>query len=260
MKNQNVGTALITGASSGFGVEFARLHAERGGDVILVARSEGKLKKIAGELESKFDIAAHVIVKDLAKEDSAEELYSEVESKGIQVDYLFNNAGFGETGDFLDIDLDRQVNMIDLNMRTLTELTYLFGKPMVDRGEGWVLNVASTAAFQPGPGMGVYFATKAYVLSFTEALAEEWKQTGLKVTALCPGPTETGFAKAAHASSSKIFSGQLPTARMVAEYGYKSLMKGRVVAVHGFRNRMILLVNRVSPRSVVRKVVKGMVK
>lgn len=252
-------TALITGASSGIGKEFAKIHAEKGGDVILVARSKDELDALAKELSEQRGVKAHVIAMDLSEQGAVKKLEHEVTKKQLKVDYLFNNAGFGEVGSFLEIDYERQSSMIDLNIKCLTELTYVFGKEMAKRKQGWILNVASTAAFQPGPGMAVYFATKSYVLHVTEALAEEWKGTGITITALCPGATETGFAVAAHASSSGIFAGKLPTAREVAEYGYQALLDGKVVAIHGLRNRMILFLNRVTPRSIVRKFVKRIV-
>ena len=180
-------TALITGASSGIGLDLARLFAKDGHDVVLVARSEGKLREIAAELERDFGMTAHVIVADLAKPDAPQTLVAQLP---VDVDVLVNNAGFGVLGPFVETDLAKELEMIQVNVVALTHLTKLLLPPMVARRRGRVLNVASTAAFQPGPLMAVYYATKAYVLSFSEAIADELRDSGVTVTALCPGPTE----------------------------------------------------------------------
>ncbi len=174
------------------------------------------------------------------------------------IEILINNAGFGDYGYFHTLDLAKQQQMIRLNIEALTDLTYLYGKDMVKRKSGKILNVASTAAFQPGPLMSVYYATKHYVLAFSEAIAEEWSSFGVTVTALCPGPTESGFQKAASASLNKIFNKNLPTSREVAEYGYASLMKGKRVAIHGLTNTIMAWSIRLLPRRLIVKMVKKM--
>ena len=183
---------LITGASAGIGAEFARQCARRGEEIVLVARRRDRLDALAAEIGN-----AHVIVADLAEPGAATRVVGEVVSRGMWVSTLINNAGFGLAGRFDELPLERQLEMIDLNIRALTDLSFIVINDMVLKGGGAILNVASTAAFQPGPGMAVYFATKAYVLSFTEALHEEWKSRGIRVTALCPGPTATEFGSVA---------------------------------------------------------------
>ncbi len=203
-------TVLITGASSGIGLEFARIFARERHDLVLVARSREKLENLANELSW---VKTTIIEKDLSISGSPQEIYDELLWKSIQVDLLVNNAGFGDFGYFHEWDLSKYQQMIDLNIRTLTDLSYLFGRDMVSRKSGKILNVASTAAFQPGPLMSVYFATKHYVLAFSEGIAEEWKDYGVTVSALCPGPTESGFQKNARATKNKMFASKLPTSR-----------------------------------------------
>lgn len=175
------------------------------------------------------------------------------------VDILINNAGFGDYGYFHETDIEKQKQMIDLNIRTLTELTYLFGRDMIERKSGKILNVASTAAFQPGPLMSVYYATKHYVLAFSEGIAEEWSTFGVTVTALCPGPTESGFQKEAHLESSKLFHGKkLPTSHEVAQFGYEALLRGKRVAIHGLMNRIMAWSTHITPNWFLVKIVKWM--
>src|SRR6266550_6618870 len=214
-------TALITGASSGIGLDLARLFAKDGHDVILVARSEGKLREVAAGLERDFGVKAHVIVADLARPDAPRQLF---DALPVDVDVLVNNAGFGVTGPFAGTDLAKELEMIQVNVVALTHLTKLLLPPMIARRRGRVLNVASTAAFQPGPLMAVYYATKAYVLSFSEAIADELRDSGVSVTALCPGPTETGFAAAANVGATRLFTMSKPAdSRAVAEAGYEAM-------------------------------------
>jgi uncharacterized protein len=198
-------SVLITGASSGIGLNFSHKFAESGHDVILVARSEGKLRTLALELESKYGVRAYVFTSDLSEPGASKVLYDKVKAQGTQVDILINNAGFGLFGEFEETELSKELDMIQVNITALTELSKYVGQEMVARKSGQILNVASTAAFQPGPLMAVYYATKAYVLSFSEALANEWATHGVKVTALCPGATRTGFSDAAELQSSKLF-------------------------------------------------------
>src|SRR3954469_20394085 len=215
MANEKTGTrqtALITGASGGIGLELARVFAAHGYDLVLVARSGGKLEELAAELRTGHGIAARVIAKDLARPESPEDLARELEAAGVTVDVLINNAGFATFGPFVAADLHAELEELQLNVVTLTHLTKKLLPGMVARRRGGVLNVASTAAFQPGPFMAIYYATKAYVLSFSEALAEELAGTGVSVTALCPGPTATGFQQRAAMQDSKLFSGLLKVA------------------------------------------------
>jgi short-subunit dehydrogenase len=242
-------TALITGASSGIGLELARVFAAEGVDVVLAARSEDKLQALAQELVDAHKVAAEVIAGDLSVVGAAQELYDAVKERGLTVDYLVNNAGFGVYGEFAETAWADEAAMLNVNIVALTHLTKLFVPYFVERGSGRILNVASTASFQPGPLMAAYFASKAYVLSFSEAVANELKGTGVTVTALCPGATATGFQSAAGAAGSRLFETRtLPTGADVATYGYKVMMRGKRVAVHGVLNRILAQSNRFAPR------------
>lgn len=250
-------TALITGASSGIGLELARCFAADGCRLILVARTGSALRELAAELTQKHGVLAHVIVKDLSDYRHAREIFEETERLGLQVDYLVNNAGFGDFGLFHQSDWDKTARMINLNITALTYLTRLYLPDMVARGYGRVMNVASTAAFQPGPIMSVYFATKAYVLHFTEAIANELEGTGVSATALCPGPTESAFMAAAAMQESKtVKNKKLPSARSVAKTGYKALMRGATVYIPGLANKLLVFSVRLAPRWVVPKLVR----
>jgi short-subunit dehydrogenase len=199
----------------------------------------------------------YTIGKDLSQHNAAREVYDELKSKSISVDYLVNNAGFGDFGHFVESDWDKQEQMINLNITTLTYFTRLFLPDMICRGGGKVLNVASTASFKPGPTMAVYFATKAYVLSFSEAVNDEVRKHGITVTALCPGPTHSGFQKVAAMEGSKLLErNDLATSKEVAEYGYKAMMKGKAVAIHGFKNALMANSVRFAPRSLVVKLTR----
>ena len=251
MKN----TALITGASNGIGLELAKVHASKGGDLVLVARNKSKLDELKTELEKQFKVSVYTIDKDLSVTNAAQEIYDETNKQNIQVDYLINNAGFGDFGMFVETDWNKELQMINLNITTLTHFTKLYLNDMVKRRNGKIMNVASTAAFQSGPTMAVYCATKAYVLSFTEALSNELRDKGITVTALCPGATETGFQVAGGMEESELFKGKkLPTAIEVAEYGYTSMIKGKSVAIHGIMNYIMANSIRFIPRSMVLKV------
>ena len=248
--------ALITGASSGIGLELARVHASRGVDLILVARRLDRLNEIKDELHEKFGIEVEVVDMDLARDNAGKELFEEIKRRELHVDILVNNAGFGGHGYFYEREWSRDHDMILLNILTLTELTRMFLPEMVERGSGRILNVASMAGFIPGPFQAVYYATKAYVLSFSEAIASELDGSGVTVTALCPGPTRTEFEEVANVAGSKAFMIQA-SVESVARYGYKSMLKGRAVAVPGSANR--LLVNyllRMTPKNVARRVSK----
>lgn len=248
-------TALITGASNGIGLELAKIHASKGGDLVLVARNKTKLDQLKSELEIEFDVSVYTIGKDLSVNNSAQEVYDETTKQNIQVDYLINNAGFGNFGMFAETDWNKELQMINLNITTLTLFTKLYLQDMIIRGSGKIMNVASTAAFQSGPTMAVYFATKAYVLSFTEAVSNEVSGKGVFITALCPGATETGFQAAGAMDESKLFKDKkLPTAKEVAEYGYSSMMQGKSVAIHGIMNYIMSNAIRFIPRAMVLKV------
>lgn len=240
---------LITGASAGLGVEFAKQCAARGDEVILVARRKDRLNKLAAELGK-----AHVIAADLSKPKAAEKLLAEVASRGLWVRTLVNNAGFGLRGRFDALPLDRQLEMIDLNIRSLTNLAFVALDNMRAHGGGAILNVASTAAFQPGPNMAVYFATKAYVLSFTEALHEEWKDRGIKVSALCPGPTRTEFGDVAGIKTLGSFDRLAMEAEPVVRAGLEGLERNQAIVIPGMTNKIGAWSTRLAPRSTVRKI------
>ncbi|MCC6371271.1 MAG: SDR family oxidoreductase [Bacteroidia bacterium] len=253
MKN----TALITGASNGIGLELARVHASKGGNLVLVARSIDKLNALKTELETTYKISVYTIGKDLSRKNAAQEVFDELAKKNITVEYLMNNAGFGDYGMFYETDWNKEEQMINLNVTALVHFTKLFVKSMAANGKGKILNVASTASFQPGPGMAVYFATKAFVLSFSDAINNELSDKGVTVTALCPGATASGFQEAAAMQGSKLFEGKkLPTSKEVAEYGYAAMLKGKAVAIHGFMNMLIATSVRFSPRPIVLKITR----
>jgi len=247
-------TALITGASGGIGLDLAELHASKGGDLVLIARSIEKLEEIKAKFEQQYKVRVHVIDKDLSVPDSAKEVYDELKQQNISVDYLINNAGFGVYGMFAETDWEKELQMINLNITSLTHLTKLFIGDMIRNGGGKIMNVASTAAFQPGPLMAVYYASKAYVLSFSEAIGNELSGKPVTVTTLCPGPTVTGFQNAAKINESRLVKGRkLPTSKEVAEYGYNAMMKGKSVAVPGLLNSLLIFGVRFFPRSFVVK-------
>jgi uncharacterized protein len=253
MKN----TALITGASNGIGLALATIHASKGGDLVLVARNKSKLDELKAELEKKYKVSVYTIGKDLAAFNAAREVYDETTKQNIQIDYLINNAGFGDFGMFAETDWNKELQMINLNITTLTQFTKLYLQEMVKRKSGKIMNVASTAAFQSGPTMAVYYATKAYVLSFSEAVDNEVRDKGITVTTLCPGATESGFQAAAAMEESALVKGKkLPTAKEVAEYGYASMLKGKTVAIHGLMNYLMANSVRFAPRSLIVKVTR----
>ncbi len=248
-------TVLITGASSGIGLELARLFARDRYDLVLVARSEGKLRELGSELERAHGVKTTVIAADLSKPGAPRQVVEAL--GGRPIDALVNNAGFGVSGAFAETDGEKELEMIEVNIAALTHLTKLLLPPMVARKSGKIMNVASTAAFQPGPLMAVYYATKAYVLSFSEAIAEELRDSGVTVTALCPGPTSTGFAGAAGAEDTRLFrTRKAMSSADVARIGYEAMKKGKRVVVAGFMNRVMAESVRISPRRIVTKVVR----
>lgn len=249
-------TVLITGASSGIGKAFAELFAADGCPLVLTARNGVDLLTVQALLEVKYAASVNVIPIDLSAPNSPEELFQELQKQGITVDVLINNAGFGILGAFTETPLPDELSMIDLHVRNLTHLTKLFLPGMLERKQGGILNVASTAAFQPGPFMAVYYATKSYVLSFTEALASELRGTGIRVSALCPGPTETRFANRAKVENSKLFSSSLMNAKAAAYAGYVGYKEGKTVVIPGFRNRLMAASVRFAPRNLVSMIVR----
>ena len=249
-------TALITGASSGIGLELARIFAANRHDVVLVARGETRLRALAQELDA-VGVRAHILLADLSDPAAPRVVVERVNQLHLEIDILVNNAGYGLYGPFLDTSLDAELAMIQVNIVALTELTKRLLPPMVARKRGRILNLASTAAFLPGPLMAVYYATKAFVLSFSEAIANELEGTGVTVTALCPGPTASGFQAAAHLEESKLMAGKtLPAAREVAQAGYDALMRGAIVHVPGLSNKLTVQVPRLLPRTVIARVVR----
>jgi short-subunit dehydrogenase len=243
---------LVTGASAGLGAEFARQLARKGDQLVLVARRRDRLEALAREVGG-----AHVIEADLSAPDAGRLLMSGIEAQGLTVAKLINNAGFGLTGRFASLPIDRQREMIDLNIGTLTELAHLVLPEMRERGAGAILNVASTAAFQPGPGFAVYFATKAYVLSFTEALHQELKGSGIKVSALCPGPTATEFGAVAGFRSTRLDRLSADAASVVAA-GISGLEKNQAVVVPGLSNKVGAQSHRLLPRALMRRIVASL--
>lgn len=249
-------TALVTGASGGIGYELAKVFARESHNVVLVARNQGALETLAKELQEKYPVSAVVLPADLSDPSAPGQIHALLAKESVHVDYLVNNAGFGTRGPFQESDLKSQLSMMQVNMVSLVHLTRLFLDDMVKRGEGRILNVASTAAFQPGPLMAVYYATKSFVLSFSEALADDLKGTGVKVTALCPGPTSTGFGKSAGMEAARLFRRGAMDPETVAQAGYEGLMKGRKVVVPGFRNRALATASRLAPRRFVIRTVR----
>ena len=243
-------TALVTGASSGIGSELARLFAADGFDVVLVARTGAALEELAQEIEERLGVGTHVVPLDLARDDAPANLLSELESRDMRVDALVNSAGFNQFGLFAESDERRMLDLVAVNIRALTHLTRLVLPGMVERRWGRIVNLSSNAAFLPGPLMAVYYASKAYVLSLSIALAEELRGTGVTVTALCPGPTSSGFQAAAGMQDSKIVAGRsLPSAAEVAEWGYAAVKRGRPFAVQGARWRGFAFATRFLPRT-----------
>lgn len=244
-------TALLTGASSGIGLEMARVAAGMGHNLVLVARREDRLEALAAELREAHGVTASVFAADLAPADAAAQLHQRVTAAGLSVDILVNNAGFGLMGNFADQDLDRLESMIDLNVRALTSLTHRFLPGMLSAGWGRVLNVASVASFQPGPGSATYHATKAYVRFFSEALDHELRGTGVAVSTLCPGITESEFHDVAHVQRSAAFQRAIADTHTVARLGYEAALKGKRVVVPGTLNKLLAIGSTKLPSRLV---------
>jgi len=247
-------TVLITGATQGIGFELSKLFARDEYNLILVARNEQRLNEIRKDFKAEYSIDVRILVMDLSKPDSAREVYEQLKLQNIIVNILINNAGFGHLGKFEDTDWDVEQRMIQLNITSLTQLAKLFLPDMLALNQGAIMNVASTAAFMPGPLMSVYYASKAFVLSFSQALANELKDTNITVNTLCPGPTETEFARVAQMDNSKLFSSPLMSvmdAASVARMGYKDLLNKKSLTITGTMNKMMIQSIRVSPRKTV---------
>lgn len=248
--------ALVTGASGGIGLEIARDLARRGFDLILTARSRDALERIAAELSSSAGVDARVYAQDLARPDAARELFDAITADELNVDLLVNNAGFAMFGPFAAADEQTQMDLLQVNIVALTQLTKLFLPEMLQRGAGRILNVSSTAAFQPGPLMATYYASKSYVLLFSEALAEELRGSGVTVTALCPGATTSGFQKRAKMEKSRLVAGRLMDASVVARQGVDAMLRGQSLVIPGFKHQVVAWSMRLLPRSIVPRVVK----
>lgn len=238
-------TALITGASSGIGEEFAHIHAKQGGNLVIVARSESKLNQLKEELEKAHGVSVTVIAKDLTHSNAAEEIYNAVKSQGIEVNYLINNAGFGGVGKFHERKLQEDLNMINLNISALTALTHFFLQDFVKRNEGKILNVSSTASLLPGPLQAVYYATKAYVTSFSNAIAEELHDTNITVTNLMPGATATDFGKVSGMDKTELFK-NTASAESVAKDGYNAMLKGKLDVISGLTTSQKIMMSMVA--------------
>jgi short-subunit dehydrogenase len=249
-------TALITGASSGIGLELSHLFARDGYRLVMLARNRSILRQIGDDLQARYGITVRIAPKDLGHPAAPAELYQELQEAGIRLDVLVNNAGFGLAGSFLETDWAKEAEMMQVNMVAATHLTKLF-LPQIRAREGSVLNVASTAAFQPGPFMSVYYASKAYLLSFSEALSEELEGTGCTVTCLCPGPVATNFQKRAYLQGTAMVNSPLIVdVREVARQGYEGMKRGKRIVIPGWKNRVGVEMLRISPRATVTKVVR----
>jgi len=251
-------TALITGASAGLGLEYAKLFAASGHDLVLVARRRDRLEALAAQLQQAHGVKAHVLAVDLASPDGPRRVLEELRRLDVTIEFLVNNAGFGTSGAFAEIDLKRELEMIQVNIVALLELTRALLPGMVARKSGRILNIGSTAGFQPGPFMAGYYASKAFVNSFTEALGYELRGTGVTATVSCPGATATEFATVAGSDRSRLFRMGAASAASVAKEGYRAMMAGRPIVVHGMKNKLGVQLLRVSPRGAIRAVVAAL--
>ncbi len=250
-KNQK--WAVVTGASSGIGLEFARIFAKNNVNLVLVARNINSLNSLATELKSHYKIKVLVYELDLSEISNLELLVNNIDKQKIKPKYLINNAGFGDFGTFRETSWDKELKMINVNIIALTYLTKMFITRMSGKERSYIVNVASGAAFQPGPLMAVYFATKSYVLHLSEAVAEELSGSNITLTTLCPGPTQSNFWSVAGKNKTFGIMGRMPTSKQVAEYGYQAMLDARRVAVYGWTNRLGTLLVRFLPRSWVTK-------
>lgn len=251
-------TALITGAANGIGYEFAQLFASDGYSLVLVDKNEQKLAEVVAEFKDKFNVLVTGVTKDLSLPTSPLEIYDHMQEASIKIDVLVNNAGFGKLGFFTDSNVTSDLEMLQVNLVCLTHLTKLFLQDMVKRGEGKILNVSSTAAFQPGPLMAVYFATKSYILSFSEAIANELEGTGVSITVLCPGPTHSAFHQRTGMAEIQVAQGtKMMDAATVAKIGYHGLMANKTVVIPGWKNQLLATIVRFVPRTLVTKYVRS---
>lgn len=246
---------LITGATTGIGYELAKLYANAGDNLILVSRDEDKLEKVKDELILLYNINVYSLSLDLSEDNSCEKVLDFVNKKNLSVDILINNAGIGSFGYLSEIQMEKELKLIDVNIRALTELTKIFLPTMISHGEGGIMNVASTAAFCAGPKMATYYASKSYVLNFTEAIYEELKGTGIKVSCLCPGPVSTGFQEKAGIRKKESAKKAVMTPKKVAEIAYRDFKRGKLIIIPGFKNKVIIMLNNIMPRSLSRKVI-----
>lgn len=250
-------TVLITGASSGIGLELAKCFAADGSRLVLIARNETTLEQLSSELQQKYKIQTIVLPADLSLPEAPKQIFEKLAAQKVAVDVLVNNAGFGLHGEFLELPLQRQLEIIKVNVMALTELTGLFLPAMVQRKGGGILNVGSVAGFVAGPRLAVYYASKAFVQSFSEALAEELNGTGVSVTSLCPGPTESNFSAVARGDKVRVAQAKKMPTEVVARYGHFAFRHKKVVAVPGLQNRFLIFLTRLLPRSAVRKAVNS---
>jgi hypothetical protein len=249
--------ALITGASRGIGWDLAHLFAQDGYDLVVLARSKKSLEELAEKLRWSHGTQVHLLHKDLTDPRAPEEIHRELSEQKLAIHALVNNAGVGSYGKFIETDLKMELDLLQVNVVALTHLTKLFARDMVRQGRGRILNLASTAAFQPGPLMAVYYASKAYVLHFSEAIANELKGSGVTVTALCPGPTETGFVAAADMAKSNLFKNQaVMDSATVAKIGYEGMKKGKTLVIPGLSNKVVAQLHRIAPREWVAQSVR----
>lgn len=247
--------ALITGASSGIGREMAALFAADRHDLIITARSQGKLDDVKRTLEHRYGVHVETVALDLSESDAPQQLHDYTVSQDFEVDHLVNNAGFADWTGFLDADWHRQHEMMQLNMAALAELTYRYGRDMREQGHGRILNISSVASMMAGPYMAIYFASKAFVRSLSEAVSYELRDTGVSVTCVCPGPTSTGFAKAANMHGMNFFTLTKPaTAYQLATYAYRKMKQGRTLAYHGYLTKAGATAERLLPRALTRRV------
>jgi uncharacterized protein len=248
-------TVFITGASSGIGLQLAKLFANDGSRLVLLSPDQERLEAVAEELRRTFGVEVLVLIKDLTDPAAPQAIFDQLASQGIDVDVLVNNAGFGALGHVVDLPVDRQMNMIQVNVMAVTHLTRLFLPKMVERNRGGILNLGSTGSYQPGPNAAVYYASKAFVLSFTEALAEELSQTNLHITCMTPGPTKTAFGADSGMETTLVFRYNSMDVVTVARLGHRGFRRGKVIVAPGIVNRFMTFLVRIVPRSVARKVV-----
>ena len=245
---------LITGATTGIGYELAKIYAKEGNNLILVARDEERLSEVKEELDL-YNIKVYILSLDLSEDNSCEKVLDFVNKKNLSVDILINNAGIGSFGYLSEIEMEKELKLIDVNIRALTELTKTFLPTMISHGEGGIMNVASTAAFCAGPKMATYYASKSYVLNFTEALYEELKGSEIKVSCSCPGPVKTTFQEKSGIRKSEAAKKALMTPKEVAEIAYRDFKKGKLLIIPGFKNKLIILLNKLIPRALSRKII-----